>query len=143
MRQLIASVAILSLPALALAQTTKPLPQITVETTGARQPAGNEVNPRQALSRRIADVKLVGIPLDAAIDYVRDVCGANLHVNWRALEQINVTRQTSVSLRLSDVTARRILRSVLDETGAGDLVTYYIDDGVIEITTREIADNQM
>ena len=143
MRQLIASAAILSLPAFALGQTTRPLPQITADRPAARQPVGNEMNPKQALARRIADVKLIGIPLDAAIDYVREVSGANVHVNWRALEQINVTRQTSVSLRLADVTARRILRGILDETGAGDLITYYIDEGVIEITTREIADNQM
>jgi hypothetical protein len=102
-----------------------------------------DVSAKLALSRKLPEVKFSAIPLSDAIDYLRDVSGANIHVNWRALELLNVTRQTPVSLKLNDVTMRRVMKSLLDETGAGELLTWYIDEGVIEITTREIADQQL
>lgn len=166
MRHAIALLVLLSIPGLAAAQATRPAaapapfgplaplapppaalnvppgPVLTARTVAPRTAAG-EAAPNRALARRIAEVKLTGVELDGALNYVRDISGANIHVNWRALEQINVTRATPVSIRLNDVTARRVLRGLLDETGAGELITYYIDDGVIEITTRELADAQL
>jgi hypothetical protein len=99
--------------------------------------------PRAALSKKIPEIRFAQLPLADAIDYLRDVTGANIHVNWRAIELINVTRQTPVSVTLTDVPMRRVLKSVLDETGGGELLTWYVEEGVIEITTKEIADNQM
>jgi hypothetical protein len=157
MRSIVPLVAVLSLPVLALAQTTHPAPApapalaernappgpvLTARTANAKATA-SDVAPGRALARRITEVKLTGVALENAIDYVRDLSGANIHVNWRALEQLNVTRQTTVSIKLTDVTARRVLKGLLDDTGMGEQLTYYIDEGVIEITTREIADNQM
>jgi hypothetical protein len=102
-----------------------------------------DVSASTALSRKLPEVRFSAIPLSDAIDYLRDTSGANIHVNWRALELLNVTRQTPVSLKLNDVTMRRVMKSLLDETGSGELLTWYIDEGVIEITTREIADQQL
>jgi hypothetical protein len=56
---------------------------------------------------------------------------------------LNVTRDMPTSLSLRDVTARRALKALLDETGVGEHLTYYVDEGVIEVTTREIADNKL
>src|SRR5689334_4320285 len=85
-----------------------------------------DVSASTALSRKLSEVKFSSIPLTDAIDYLRDTSGANIHVNWRALELLNVTRQTPVSLKLNDVTMRRVMKSLLDETGAGELLTWYI-----------------
>src|SRR5688572_15702264 len=120
MRSTILLIAPILLSSLAFAQTTKP--------------ADPQVATAAALSRRLPEVRITGVPLESAIDFVRDLTGLNIHVNWRALEQHNVTRQSQVSLRLADVTVRRILRGLLDETEAGDQLTWYIDDGVVEIT---------
>lgn len=105
--------------------------------------ADAQVTPGLALSRKLPEVKFSEIPLGDAIDYVQNLTGANIHVNWRAMELLNVTRQTPVSLTLRDVTMRRVLRSLLDETGVGEMLTFYADDEVLEVTTREIADSQM
>ncbi len=56
---------------------------------------------------------------------------------------MNVTRQTPVSLRLTDVPLRRVLKAVLDETGAGASLTFYVEDGIVEVTSKEIADKQL
>lgn len=106
-------------------------------------PASVEVAPSRALAAKLPDIKLDNIPLSDAIDFVRDVSGANIHVNWRALELLNVTRQMPVSVQLSNVTTRRVLRSLLDETGAGEMLTFYVDEDVVEITTREISDQKL
>jgi hypothetical protein len=96
-----------------------------------------------ALSRKLPELRFTQIPLGDAIDQVRESTGANIHVNWRALELLNVTRDMPTSLNLRDVTARRALKALLDETGVGDFLTYYVDEGVIEVTTKEIADNKL
>jgi hypothetical protein len=102
-----------------------------------------EVTPGLALTRKLPELKFTQIPLGDAIDHVREATGANIHVNWRALELLNVTREMPVSLSLRDVTARRALKALLDETGVGDYLTFYVDEGVIEVTTREIADAKL
>jgi hypothetical protein len=115
----------------------------------ARYPAppqatkSGQAAPTVALTRKLPELRFTQIPLGDAIDQVRESTGANIHVNWRALELLNVTREMPVSMNLRDVTARRALKALLDETGVGDFLTYYVDEGVIEITTKEIADNKM
>src|SRR5690349_6167304 len=71
------------------------------------------------LQKKVGEVKLSAVALEDAIDYLRDASGINIHVNWKALELLNVTRQTPISIKLSDVSMRRALRAILDETGAG------------------------
>ena len=130
-------VSALLLPVCVLAQSTRPAAKIELSKSDS------SIAPRAALSRKVPSIKLTAIPLSDAIDYVRDISNANIHVNWRALELLNVTRQTPVSITLSDVPVRRVLKGILEDSGAGDLLTYYVDDGVVEVTTKEIADSQM
>jgi hypothetical protein len=137
-RHVSAFIAALTLPLLLAAAPTT---QKTDAKSDAKSDA--QADPYKALARKIPDVNFNQVQLGDAIDYVREVSGTNIHVNWRALELLNVTRQTPVSVRLNSVSTRRVLRSLLDESGAGELLTFYVDDGVLEITTREIADNQM
>jgi hypothetical protein len=149
------SVASLSLIAAAPAPapTSPPPPPATqpapYQAPPARYPAppqarkASDTTPAMALSRKLPELKFTQIPLGDAIDHVREATGANIHVNWRALEMLNVTREMPTSLNLRDVTARRALKALLDETGVGDYLTYYVDEGVIEVTTREIADNKL
>src|SRR4051812_12923212 len=98
---------------------------------------------RAPLGRTIPDLRLTGVPLSDAVDALRDSSGANIHVNWRALEEQGVGKDTTVNLRVRGVTLEKALMLVLSEAGAGDRLTYYTDDGVIEITTRELADSKL
>jgi hypothetical protein len=118
------------LPSLTFAQSTRPV-------------ADSRVNAATALARTVPEVKINAVSLESAIDFVRDITGLNIHVNWRALEMLNVTRETPVTLKLANVSARRVLRALLDETGVGENLTWYIDEGVVEVTTKEISDAQL
>jgi uncharacterized membrane protein YgcG len=96
-----------------------------------------------ALGRVLPEVKFQGQALRDCFDFLRDVSGANIHVNWRALEAAGVTQDTQVNMRLREVSLRKILNTLLSESGAGGILTYYTSEGVIEITTTELADKEM
>ena len=143
----------LVLPLEAFGQTTQPaLATAQYQIPPARYPApiqtkktgkDADASPAAALRKTIPELKFTEVPLEDAINRVADLTGANIHVNWRALELLNVTRQMPTSVSLRHVTARRALRALIESTGAGDHLTYYVDEGVIEVTTKEIADSKL
>jgi hypothetical protein len=103
-----------------------------------------EVSARRALDRSLPELKFDNITLGDAMDFLRDVSGANIHVNWRVLEESGVGRDATINVRLRGVPLRKVLRLVLAEAASGNnLLTFYVDENVIEVTTREIADQQM
>jgi hypothetical protein len=98
---------------------------------------------RAMLAARLPSAKLDNVPLADAIDFLRDVAGVNVNVDWKALEGLNISRNTEINLNLHDVSAGKVLSLILSQAGPGDLLTYYIDQDVVEITTRAIADQKM
>jgi hypothetical protein len=97
----------------------------------------------RTLNRVLPEMKFTGVTFGDAIDFVRDVAGVNIHVNWKALEQENVTADTPVNIRLRAVTLRKVLNLLLSEASGSDALTYFVDQGVVEITTRELADKKV
>ena len=98
---------------------------------------------RREMNQRLPELKFQGITFSDAIDFFRDVTNANIVVNWKALEGAGITRDSQVNLHLNGVTLRKALDLVLNEVAGGDTLTYAVEDGVIEITTRELADRKM
>lgn len=98
---------------------------------------------RGTLGRVLPEMKLTGVTFGDALDFIRDVSGVNLHVNWKALEAENVTADTPVNIHLRSVTLRKVLNLLLSEASGTDALTYYVDQGVVEITTREMADKKV
>ena len=88
-------------------------------------------------------LNLTGVTLSDALEFIRDVSAANVHVNWNALEAAGVAKDTPINIRLQRVSMRKVLNLLLSESESGAPLTFYVDDGVIEITTREIADKIM
>ena len=97
----------------------------------------------RALDRTLPEMKFTGVSFGDAIDFVRDVGGVNIHVNWKALEAHNVTADTPVNIRLRAVSLRKVLNLLLSEASGTDELTYFVDQGVVEITTRELADKKV
>lgn len=92
------------------------------------------------LDRPVGELKLDKVSLADALDLLRDSAEVNMHVNWKALEAAGVTRDTPVSVRLTKLPVRKALNYVL--TGASP-ATWFVDDGIIEVTTQDIADKHM
>ena len=90
------------------------------------------------------ETKFDNIPLTDAIDFLRDVSSANIHVNWKTLESSGIGKDSIVNVRLRGVPLRKVLRLVLSEASSGNnSLTFFVDENVIEVTTREVADQQM
>jgi hypothetical protein len=96
-----------------------------------------------ALDRTLHSVNLTNMTLKDALEFVRDASGANVHVNWRAIEAAGVSPDAPVSLKLRDISAKRVLGSILLEAAGGTALTYYVEDGIVHVTTKELADNVM
>src|SRR5947208_14202095 len=107
------------------------------------QPAHAAVSAKRSLDMVLPTTNLDNVSINDAVDFLRDVTGANIHVNWRALEGVGVGKDAQVNVKLRSVTLRKVLDLVLNEAGAGTALTYYVDQGVIEVTTRELADKDM
>jgi len=71
------------------------------------------------------------------------ITGANIVVNWHALAEAGVTRETPISLDLENVTFRKALQVVLDQASPSMPLTWIIEDNVLEITTQAEADKRM
>jgi hypothetical protein len=98
---------------------------------------------RALLQTRLPSANLTNVSLADAIDFLRDVAGVNITVDWKELAAINITKDAQINLQLHDVTAGKILSLILSQAGPGDLLTYSIDQNVVEVTTRAVSDQQL
>jgi hypothetical protein len=98
---------------------------------------------RASLSTRLPAAKLDNVPLGDAIAFLRDIAGINVTVDWKALQAANISKDTLINLNLHDVSAGKVLALILSQAGPGDLLTYCIDQDVVEITTRLVADQKL
>jgi uncharacterized membrane protein YgcG len=99
---------------------------------------------RATLARTMPELKFDGVAFSDAVDFLRDVTAANLVVNWKALEGAGVTKDTVVNLKVRGVSLRKALSLLLAEAGGADgAITYTVEDGVIEITTTDLADRKL
>jgi uncharacterized membrane protein YgcG len=110
---------------------------IPLPHASAAAPAGTTLN------TPLPESKFTGVGLGDAIDFIRDVSGANIVVNWKALAEAGVTPDTPVNLRLHNVSVRKVLAALLQQAGGGDQLTFVASEGVIEITTQQIADARL
>lgn len=101
------------------------------------------VSARAQLSARVPAAKLDNVPLADAIDFLRDIAGVNIDVDWKSLQAANITRDTQINLNLHGVSAGKILSLILTQAGPGDVLTYFIDQNVVEVTTRAVADQKL
>ncbi|HET6250656.1 MAG TPA: hypothetical protein VFE47_23410 [Tepidisphaeraceae bacterium] len=98
---------------------------------------------RTQLNQTLPEVQFSGVAFNDAIDFLRDVSGANIAVNWKALEEAGVTKDTPINVRLRAVSMKKALEMVLIEAGGGDKLGYDVDGNVISITTKELVDSKM
>ncbi|MEM9415615.1 MAG: hypothetical protein AAGA29_09090 [Planctomycetota bacterium] len=93
----------------------------------------------QLAMRRVVTVNFDSAGLGSVIDYIRDTTGANITVNWPALEIPGIDQDTLISISLARVPAEQLLKLVLEQASANafedDKAGYSIIEGIVQIST--------
>ncbi|HXE52166.1 MAG TPA: hypothetical protein VN541_04090, partial [Tepidisphaeraceae bacterium] len=109
----------------------------TVAAERGGQGAGGRAVEAQ-LDRVLPEVSFDAVGFSDVVDFLRDVSGANLFVNWKAMEAAGIDRNTPVTARLHNVKFSKALSLILDSVGGGQTkLGYTIDEGVITISTAD------
>ncbi|WP_437229044.1 hypothetical protein SH661x_001227 [Planctomicrobium sp. SH661] len=80
--------------------------------------------------------------LREALRAISDQNGTNILLDMKAMEELGMDGEEGVSIVLSDVKLRTALR-LLVENAAGARLGYFVDGGVIIVTSRERAGKEM
>jgi hypothetical protein len=141
LRHLISLMLVASLTPLALSQerATQPTPE---EVARKEAKADQEANAKAVLERQLPAVNFQMVNLSDALDFIRDVSAANIHVNWKALDKAGVTRETPINLQVRQVSVGKVLNLILSDASDTVKLGWTLDDGVIEISTTEALDRQ-
>jgi hypothetical protein len=117
---------------------------LSVSLLGAAPPAAEKKQPATAadravqtqLGRVLPEVSFDKVPLSDVVDFLRDVTGADVFLNWKALEDARIDRDTPVTIRLRDATFAKALDAILKAVGGrATKLGYAVQDGVISIST--------
>ena len=85
----------------------------------------------------------VDIDLEVVIQYIRTNSGINIHVKWDALNAAGISTDTEVTVKLIDVTVEKALRVILEDVAGVNPLGFYVDEGVITISTQSDLDRNM
>lgn len=97
---------------------------------------------KTALVRKLPSVKFEQIALSDALDFFRDTTGANFTIDWKSIEEAGLGKDTPVSLQLKNVSMSLAMKKTLEAAGPG-LMTFYVDQNVITVTSMAKADTEM
>ena len=87
------------------------------------------------LDRKLPQVEFNSVGLSDVVDFLRDVSGANIFVNWKALEDGGIDKNAPVTARLFNVKFSKALQAILESVSTQKTkVSYFVDDGVITIS---------
>lgn len=88
-----------------------------------------------SLNRVLPTISLDQTTLQDTFDWLRSMLDANMHVEWRKLEDQGVKRDGKVTTKLANVTLERVLQQILSD--AFGSLEFEIIDGVLIISTAE------
>lgn len=88
----------------------------------------------EQLKKRVPELNFAGVPLKDVIDFLRDVTGVNIHVNWRVLEGEGIAGDAPVTLRAKNLPAWQALKMVLADVS--DELYFEVEGGLMTISAR-------
>lgn len=93
-----------------------------------------------ALGRKLPEVKFNDIGVQVVIDFLQDVSGQYIAVDWEALEAMGISRNALISMRHRDIPLKEALQETLDQAaGAKAKLTFIVDSGIRVGTPQELA----
>jgi hypothetical protein len=94
------------------------------------------------LDRRLPEIHLHGQAFSDVIDFLRDVSGSKIEVDWPSLKKAGVNQDTPVTARLSNIRTSKALETLVSQVGdpPGPLVVVLAGDGFY-VTTPAARDH--
>ena len=107
------------------------------EKHSSESPADREA--RLALARNVSKIVVNQQPFSDVVRLLRQQTGANIVVNWNALNNAGVQKNTPISLTLRGVPFNKVLSLVLQQAqgSGGTQLAYSISGGVLTISTND------
>lgn len=91
-----------------------------------------------SLSQRIAEVSLVEVPLDQALDWLADFTPLSVVVRWQVLEDAGVLRDTPITLSIRNLRLSQVLWVMLREAGGTDVrLAFRAQPDLLTISTED------
>ena len=110
----------------------------------------NANEPRQAAAREklaavVPDVRFDETPLTKAFDELRATTGAELFVNWKALESRGLKRDTPVTLHVRQKKLSTVISLMLSVSAPADAreFGYSVQEGVVAVSTTDDLDKNV
>ena len=94
--------------------------------------------------KHLAELAIDGVGLNEVLDLLRAVSGANVFVDWKALESMGIARDTPIALKERTTSLSKLLDKVLFLAGGPRAkLSWGLEDGVIVISNPEEVDYLM
>ena len=94
---------------------------------------------RNNRAKLLSSVEFTDMPLRDVLKFFETAVDSNFHVNWKALEQAGIGKETPISLNLRRISVGRALDLTLSQVNASqdklERVYWIIDRGVVMVST--------
>jgi hypothetical protein len=91
------------------------------------------------LAQRLPEITFDNVAISDVMDFLRDVSGANIVVNWKFLESVGIKKSTPVSFKARNITIGQALVSILDTSDPAVDFQVGCDHNIITIATSRKA----
>ena len=118
-------------------RNVKPRPSVA-KSGAASEPTGREAAIEKALASP-TQVEFIDTPLQDVIDFLKDYHHIEIQFDLKALKDAGVEPDKPITRSLKGISLRSALRLMLRDLD----LTYVIEDEVLLITTRELAERQL
>lgn len=104
------------------------------EKPAEKKPSPEEAKLAAQLDREVPEIDFAGQGLADVLDFMRDVTGANVFVNWRSLEEIDVNKDAPIKVHLKNAKFKDCLDAILKGVGTKKgKVQFTAEEGLIVI----------
>ncbi len=92
--------------------------------------------------KHLAELAIDGVGLNTVFEVLRGVSGANIFVDWKALESMGIDRNAPIALKERNTSLSKLLDKVLFLVSSPQVkLSWGLEDGVIVVSNPEMVDH--
>jgi hypothetical protein len=94
-------------------------------------------------TRPTSALNLEAVPLADALQNIQTRTGLNIAIDWNAIQLLGIDKTTPITIDVHNVSVGKALDLILDTAAPNHELTFYVEHGIIHITTQAVADQDM